>query len=93
LFLALAAGCLLLADRDDLTPRTAVLAGALAGMAALARSIGVVLVIGAAAALWARGRRREAALAAGTGAAVAAPWLLWVAVQGTAVDPRLAPNY
>lgn len=92
LFLMLAAGAVALADRDDMDGKTAAVAGALAGLAALSRSIGVGVVAAIPVALWLRGARRNAVVAGAVGAVVALPWAVWVALQAGAMDPRLT-NY
>lgn len=92
LFLVLLAGAVALADREHLDPKAALAAGALAGLAALTKSIGVCAVAGIPLALWLRGRRRSALLAAAPGIALVLPWMAWVALQAGEVDPRLA-NY
>lgn len=92
LFLALVAGAVALADRDDVDLKTAAAAGALAGLAALSRTIGACAVAAIPVSLWLRGRRRSAVVAAGIGVAVAAPWAVWVALRAGDIDPRLA-NY
>lgn len=92
LFLMLVAGAVALADRDDGDAKVALAAGTLAGLAVLARSIGICAVAGVPLSLWLRGRRRSALLAAAPGVALLLPWTLWVALQAGEVDPRLA-NY
>ncbi len=92
LFLMLAAGAVALADRDDMDGKKAAAAGALAGLALLSRSIGAGVVAAIPVALWLRGARRNAVVAAAVGAVVALPWAVWVAAQAGAIDLRLT-NY
>jgi hypothetical protein len=92
LFLALAAGAVGVSDKDDVSPRAAAAAGVLAGLAALARSIGVGVVAAVPVALWLRHRRREAVIAAAAGMLIALPWAVWVSLQAGKIDPRLT-NY
>lgn len=61
--------------------RAAVAAGVAAGLVALVRSAGIVLVPAAVLALVIARRHREAALSAAGAAAVLAPWQLWIAVH------------
>lgn len=93
LFLALAAAAILLADRVPATARTAAAAGALSGLATLARSIGVAFIAGVVLAHVARREWRAAAVAAAVAAALVAPWALWIVLHGTVADAALAPNY
>lgn len=92
-FLALMAGALLLADRSDVSLRTAVAAGALAGLAVLTRSIGIAVVAGIPLAFWLRGQRRQALVALAVASAMLLPWMLWLMAQGDAIDPRIASTY
>lgn len=92
LFLLLAAGAVALADRESLSPKAALAAGALAGAAALARAVGVSVLAGVVLALWLRRERRAALICLATGAVMVLPWVAWVAAQAGHVDQRLA-NY
>jgi hypothetical protein len=92
LFLVLVAGAVALADRERVDSRAALAAGTLAGLAALTKSIGVGAVAGVPLALWLRGHRRSAVLAAAPAVTLVLPWMVWVALQAGDVDPRLT-NY
>ncbi len=93
LFLLLLAGAIAVADGEREFVGRGACAGLLAGLATLARSIGVVAVVGIPVALWLRGRRRAAAVALAAGIIVAAPWFGWLAAHAGAIDPRIASNY
>ncbi|MBI4419530.1 MAG: hypothetical protein HY560_01785 [Gemmatimonadetes bacterium] len=93
LFLALFAAAIATADRQRTTAAGAVGAGALAGLAMLARSIGIAVAGGCAVALWLRGGVHKALLGLATAAVVVAPWLVWTAVHAGEIDPRIAANY
>ena len=93
MFLMLFAGAIVAADRPEVGRARGALAGVLAGLAALTRSIGVAAVVGIPVALWLR-RQRTGALSAFIAAiATAAPWFIWIGGQADAVDPRIASNY
>jgi hypothetical protein len=71
--------------------KLAAVAGTLAGLAALTRSIGVAVVAGVVIAL---GKRPRAATAAAVPAAVVLlPWALWVAAHADSTDPATLANY
>jgi len=71
----------------------AALAGLLAGLAVLCRSIGVAVVAGVVLALL-RGRRWRVALAALVPAMLClAPWAAWVSAHRGGIDPAIAANY
>lgn len=93
LYLLLWAGAVAVADRDTVGNRGALTAGALAGLAALARGVGIVVMGGVVLALAIRGRRRHSLLAAVAGVLTAAPWFVWTAVHGPGLDSRIAANY
>lgn len=98
LFMALAAGACLVADaaRRAPGPRGLLLAagaGALAGAAALTRSIGVAVAGGIVLALLAARRPRGALTAGLVAVALLAPWSLWVAAHGSEVDAATVANY
>ena len=93
LFLALWATSLLAVDRDDVTERHALVAGLLAGLATLTRTIGVAVIGGVVVALWVRRRRRPSITAAVAGGVVLLPWFAWLLAHPGAVDPRIASNY
>ncbi len=80
LFFATLVGALHLVE--SVTARGGVRAAALAGVAiaavALVRTVGGVLLPAAVAALWWRGRRREALVLLGATVVALAPWQLWV---------------
>jgi len=92
LFLALVAGAVALADREPADSKSGLAAGALAGLAALSRTIGICAVAAVPVALWLRGRRRSALLSFGVAATLLVPWVIWVALRRGDVDPRLT-NY
>ena len=93
LFLLVAAGSVLVADSDDQSVRAAVLAGALAGVATLTRSIGVAVIGGVVLGMLVSGRRRNALLAGSTGAVLLIPWLIFLVAHRDGVDPLLVSNY
>ncbi len=92
LFLLLAAGAVSAADRDDPSSKHGLLAGLLAGLCYLAKSVGLSVVAGIPLALWLRHQRRAAVAAGAASLVLIAPWMLWVALHHGDVDPRLA-NY
>jgi len=92
-FLVLFAGAIAAADRGQVTVGRGAVAGVLAGLATLTRSIGVAAVVGIPLALWFRGRRAAAIASAVAAIAVALPWWLWLARHAEGIDPRLASNY
>ncbi len=71
----------------------AVLAGLLAGAAALTRSVGIAAVFGVAVSLLLVRRPRAALVALAVSAACLAPWMAWAARHHHDVDPILAANY
>jgi hypothetical protein len=71
----------------------AVAAGLLAGAAALTRTLGIAVVAAVPLSLLLARRPRGALISAATGAACLAPWLVWVAIHRTEVDPAVAANY
>jgi hypothetical protein len=71
----------------------ALLAGALAGAATLARSVGIVIVVAVPLSLALVRRPRAAAVAAAAALACLAPWALWVARHHADLDPVLVANY
>ncbi len=93
LFLMLLAGAIVAADRSEVGRARGALAGVLAGLAALTRSIGVAAVVGIPVALWLRRQRTGAISAFIAAIATAAPWFIWIGGQADAVDPRIASNY
>ena len=93
LFLVLAVAAASIADREHLTVTGVVAAGVLAGLAVLARSIGVSVVGGIVLALWLRRERRAAFVALATATLVLAPWFVWTATHGHEIDHRIAANY
>ncbi len=97
LFLVLAAGALWAADaaRDadgGRARRLAALAGLLAGLAALTRSIGLAVIVGAAASVGLRARGRGLVVVALAGL-VLSPWLWWSRAHAGATDPAMVSNY
>jgi len=93
LFLALFGGAILTVERDEVGLGRGAVAGALAGLATLTRSIGLAAVVGIPWALWLRGRRAAAAASFVAGAMLAVPWWLWIATHADAIDPVLVANY
>jgi hypothetical protein len=71
----------------------ALLAGLLAGGAALARSLGVAAIAGVALSLLVARRPRAAVIAVAAGAACLVPWVLWTAHYRAGVDPAIVGNY
>lgn len=71
----------------------AVLAGLLAGAAALTRSLGIAVVVAVPLSLLLARRPRAAALAALGAVACLMPWWLWVAHHHAELDPALVANY
>ena len=92
-FLALAAGALLVSDTDNASVRSAVLAGGLAGVATLTRSIGITVIGGVVLGMWLSGRRRSAIIAGSTAAVLLIPWLVFLVAHRGEVDPLLVSNY
>jgi hypothetical protein len=97
LFTCLLAACFLATDAtpDAAQPRRhAVVAGGLAALALLTRSIGVAAAAGAVAWLWlVRGERRLVPWTAALPVVAAVGWGAWVAVHRSGIDPALALNY
>jgi hypothetical protein len=93
LFLALFGGAILSVERDGVGLGRGAVAGVLAGLATLTRSIGLAAVVGIPWALWLRGRRAAAVAAFAAGAALAVPWWIWISAQAAAMDPVLVANY
>ena len=93
LFLALLAGALVLADREEVSGARGAAAGLLAGLAALTRSIGIAAVASIPVALWLGGKRKAAVAALIGSVALLGPWVIWLFLHGDAVDPRIASNY
>ena len=73
--------------------RLAGLAGVLAGVAALVRSLGVTAVVAIPLSLALARRPRAALVALGASALCLAPWLLWTARHRGDVDPALLAGY
>jgi hypothetical protein len=71
----------------------ALLAGLLAGAAALTRSLGIAAAVAVPLSLLLARRPRAAALAALGAVACLAPWWLWVAAHHAELDPALVANY
>ncbi len=71
----------------------ALLAGLLAGAAALTRSIGVTVIGGVVLSLAVARRPREAVAAAIPAALLLLPWQFWSRAHHGAVDPLIASNY
>src|SRR5205085_12029172 len=71
----------------------ALVAGVLAGLAALARWRGITVIGGVVLTLVVSWRRREAVAATLGALAALLPWLLWSRVHRGEVDPALAANY
>ncbi len=93
MFLALAAGAMLATDASGPALRLAAVAGLLAGLATLTRSIGVTIIGGVVLGLWIRHGWRAAAVGMGVAALLVVPWFAWVAGHAGEVDPRLSANY
>ncbi|HEX6059441.1 MAG TPA: hypothetical protein VFZ11_10540, partial [Gemmatimonadaceae bacterium] len=95
LFLALLVPTLLLADRaaEEGRVRDAVLAGALCGVLALVRSIGVAAPAAAILVLLARRRFLPGAALAGATALLLAPWQLWVAAHSAPMPSAVQASY
>jgi 4-amino-4-deoxy-L-arabinose transferase-like glycosyltransferase len=94
-FLVLAILTIFAADRvaDRGGWRAALLAGALAGMAMLVRSTGVVLVPAIVVALALAGRRREAAIAFAASLVLVLPWQIWSSLATAELAEPLRGNY
>jgi hypothetical protein len=71
----------------------AALAGVMAGLAGLTRSIGVAIAAGVVLSLVLARRRREALAAAGAAFLLLAPWSAWTAAHHSGVETVLAANY
>ncbi len=98
LFLALAAGACWVAEAATRAEGrrgalVAVLAGALAGSAALTRSIGISLVLGIVVTLLLARRTRAALIVGAVAAAILAPWSAWVAAHHAELDGAIASGY
>ncbi len=70
-------GAVFVADGKMVSPRTAVAAGVLSGLATLASGAGVAVIVGVAVALTYRGSVRHAAIALLGWFATTTPWFLW----------------
>ncbi|MBI4513843.1 MAG: hypothetical protein HY702_07005, partial [Gemmatimonadetes bacterium] len=92
LFLVLGLAALYVADRSPLSVGAAALAGVFAGAAFLTRSVGATLVLGVVFGAFLRGRRQGLA-ALSCAAAVSAPWVVWVALNASGLDPLLRGHY
>jgi hypothetical protein len=98
LFLAIAAGACWVAEiatraEGRRGALLALLAGALAGAAALTRSIGLALVLGIVVTLFLAHRPRAALIAGAVAAAILAPWSAWVAAHHHELDSAIASGY
>lgn len=95
LFLLVSIGALFASDRAvrEGGVKAAVLAGALAGAAALVRSTGLAFLAAIPLALLLARRRREAAVAFAVILAFVAPWQLWTAAHAAELAPPLRGNY
>lgn len=93
LFLLIALAAVAVADREVVSRRTAVLAGALCGLSFLARSVGLAVIAGVTLALFLRRERRAAAIALAVALAFVLPWMAWTASRADQIDPRIAANY
>jgi len=71
----------------------AILAGVLAGTAALTRSIGIAVIGGLVLSFAVRKQWRLAVAVAVPAALIVAPWQAWVLTHHAAVDPLMASNY
>ena len=92
-FLLLLAGALLAADAERVNARGAGVAGLLAGLATLTRSVGLAAVFGIPVALWLRGAKKSALTAFLVSTFVVLPWVVWLSIHGGDIDPRIAANY
>ena len=93
MFLALTAGAIAAADGDGTPVKRGAAAGLLAGLAMLARSIGVAVAAGVVIGLWARRERRAATIAAIVAALSAVPWMWWVVRHAREADGAILGNY
>ena len=99
LFLGLLVGACWAGDAARASPERrrafllALLAGLLAGAAALTRSLGVAVIAGVALSLLVARRPRAALIAGAAGAACLVPWVLWVARHRAGVDAAIVGNY
>ena len=95
LFLCAVLGALILAAPSDDThgPRRALAAGAMAGVAALVRSAGLVLLPALVVAALFRRRVREAAITTTVGLIVVLPWQVWSAAAASELPAPLRGNY
>lgn len=92
LFLVLGLAALYVADRSPLSVGAAALAGVFAGAAFLTRSVGAAVVLGVVFGAFLHGRRQGLA-ALSSAAAVSAPWVIWVAMNLSGLDPLLRGHY
>lgn len=95
LFLALLVPTLLVADRaaEEGRMRDAVAAGALCGLLALVRSLGLAALIAAVLVLLVRRRPTRAAALAGVALLLIVPWQLWSAAHAATVPAALQGSY
>ena len=78
---------------DDPTPRNALVAGAAAGLLALVRTLGVVVVPATVLVLAWRRQWKAAALIVGAAVLVMLPWQLWVSANADALPAVLQGKY
>jgi hypothetical protein len=95
LYMLLAIPTLLFAERaaDDDNPRTAAAAGALIGVLALVRTVGIFLVPAALLVLLVRRRWRSAGIVAATAMVFVVPWQLWISVYQSETLPPFVGKY
>jgi hypothetical protein len=97
LYLVLVAGACWAADaalrRDTRTMGPALLAGSLAGLAGLTRSIGVTAIGGVLLAFAFSRRWKECAAAVVPAALILLPWMVWSRAHHAQMDPLTASNY
>lgn len=74
-------------------PRDAILAGALVGLAVLARSATIALVPGLAVGLLWQRSRRASAIALGISIVMIAPWFVWSGAHANEVPPAIVGSY
>jgi hypothetical protein len=93
LFLALAAGAVVIADAETPSVPRAAAAAALAGLAGLTSPFGIPVSTGIVAVLGVRRRWRAALVAAAVAGAIVAPWMCWVAIHAGGGEAGLGPGY
>ncbi|KPK61848.1 MAG: hypothetical protein AMS21_08810, partial [Gemmatimonas sp. SG8_38_2] len=95
LYMALLFAALWMADGGEGRPGTTrlVIAGTLAGLVVLTRSVGVTVIVAVAIGLWLRHGRRSALTALGMAVLLTVPWLAFTFAKSGQVPDVLVPRY